>query len=101
MTALTKAQRRGVAAAFGACKKYLWDGRSSGCLTPYICWALADSEHRYALVAQDVIEKRLMGHPTVSSWLRSVGVPPEDLTGKRLQAHRHAWVNKLIEEFSQ
>lgn len=106
MTAFTKAQRAQFVRQLEACKPFLWDGKSSWGFkqTMYICIAVAygadDLKLKYAGILRREIERRLENASTLSSWLLDQGTPPDDLTEARLQAHRHAWVDLLIEEFS-
>ena len=84
-----------------------WDGAD------YICHAISagdtNNESYYpkseaASKAVEIIEMRL-GHEyfdtlTLEEWLHKNGVPPYEITYKKMQAHRLAWLNMLIEEFS-
>ena len=109
MTTFTKAQKAQFVRQLEACKPFLWDGKSpwSHEQTRYICIAVAYGadalklELEYAVTLRREIERRLENTSTLSSWLLDQGIPPDDLTEARLQAHRHAWVDLLIEEFSQ
>ena len=104
MTAFTKAQRAQFVRQLEACKPFLWDGKSSWGLeqTKHICIAVARGadDPKHAVTLRREIERRLENTCTLSSWLLDQGIPPDDLTYARLQAHRHAWVDLLIEEFS-
>ena len=108
MTAFTKAQRAQFVRQLEACKPFLWDGKSSWGFkqTRYICIAVAYGADdlklklEYAVTLRREIARRLENTSTLSSWLLDQGIPPDDLTEARLQAHRHAWVDLLIEEFS-
>jgi hypothetical protein len=90
-----------------AAKKYLWDGvlTSHGCIPfdreRYICICLLNSDDVGDVTKlRSVIESRLDGAADLDNWLALNGVPYYERTDKRLQAHRLAWINKLIEEFS-
>ena len=109
MTAFTKAQRAQFVRQLEACKPFLWDGKSSWGLkqTRYICIAVAYGADdpklklKYAVTLRREIERRLENTCTLGVWLRNQGIPIADLTDVRVQAHRHAWVDLLIEEFSK
>jgi hypothetical protein len=47
-----------------------------------------------------IISERLNGCHTLQCWLQEKGVNMSLVTSQQLQQHRHAWVDKLIEEFS-
>lgn len=51
--------------------------------------------------AKEVIMTRLEGARTLRDWLISRNVPEDGLTPVNLQVYRHAWLDSLIEEFSQ
>lgn len=99
-------------------KKYLWDGKDCTQLedlsqhkTEYICFAITNARHfelnlpevpHFKLVRKtmNMIEERLFPWNNMESWLlRRCGIPPEDLKPDRVQAHRLAWMNQLINEF--
>ena len=99
-----------IAAGFAAAKKYLWDGVSpqTRVYSPiHICTALARASDRRKITVevrkhcQEIITQRIDRHPTFESWLISVGVKNTELTRQRIQAHRHAWLDLLIKEFSE
>lgn len=96
----TKAQRKAIAAAFRAAKPHLWDGRKV-LGRPTICGALYDTHLANWSLARDVVMDRLHPNATVWNWLHErANVPVRRLTDRRVQQHRHAWLDKLIEEFS-
>ena len=95
-------------------KKYLWDGEDEKELerldkSEYICFAILSAarnspteteDHSTYLRCRKVIERNLFPHNCVETWLlRSAGIPPKEMTHKRIQAHRLAWMNLLIKEF--
>lgn len=101
-----------------AAKKYLWDGQDDNQLedlsehkSEYICFAISNVRHFelnlseapiYWLIrkTRDMIELRLFPWNNMDAWLlRGACIPPEQLTPDRVQAHRLAWMNLLIEEF--
>lgn len=78
----------------------------------YICFAITDSaiangtswEARVA--AKKVITDRIAPHSSLDFWLLRRGVPEKQLENpttwnptRRLQQHRHAWLQQLIKEF--
>lgn len=95
-------------------KKYLWDGKDEKELerldkSEYICFAILSAarnspneveNHSTYLRCRRVIEASLFPHNCVETWLlRSAGIPAKEMTNKRIQAHRLAWMNMLIKEF--
>lgn len=95
-------------------KKYLWDGEDEKELerldkSEYICFAILSAarnssneraNHEIYFQCRKVIESSLFPHNCVETWLlRSAGIPPKEMTHKRIQAHRLAWMNLLIKEF--
>ena len=102
---MTKRERLAIARAFQECKKYLWLGPGTVCPTggsSFICHALgAWGEKSGTDPAREVIEARLGDCRTLESWLHEQGITSKKLTDEKVQAHRHAWVDLLIEEFSQ
>lgn len=102
----TKAQRQAIAAAFKAAKPRLWDGTGTGKGSRFICWAIDRAETDYivgsstAEAAKSVVLDRLGRSNSVEDWLLRKGVLSYQMTSAHVQAHRHAWLDKLIEEFS-
>ena len=99
-----------IAAGFAAAKEYLWDGVSSQIpvyLPIHICIALFFASNRRKITVkvrkhcQEIITQRLDRQPTFESWLISVGVKNTEITHQRMQAHRQAWLDLLIKEFSE
>ena len=95
-------------------KKYLWDGKDEKELehldkSEYICFAILSAarnnpnetiEHSTCLRCRRVIEASLFPHNCVETWLlRSAGIPPKEMTHRRIQAYRLAWIDVLIKEF--
>lgn len=70
----------------------------------YICIAL---EHvcvpRYMIhyIQDNIIMKRLGKSSTMTKFLLEQGISSEELTKVRVQRHRHAWLDMLIEEFTK
>lgn len=107
MTKYTKKQRAGIAEAFKAAKPFLQGPGAD--IDNKSCWISqaifeggggGDWQEGTA-AAQFVIRSRLAGNEFLWQWLRERGIPKEDLTFDRLQAHRHAWLDLLIAEFSE
>lgn len=99
-----------IAAGFVAAKKYLWDGASPQIpvyLHVYICIALACASDKRKITVkvrkhcQEIIAQRIDRRYTLESWLKSKRVKETELTCQRMQAHRHAWLDLLIKEFSE
>lgn len=82
-------------------KKNLCDGTDPNLnKSEYICFALPFTYTANELKIE--IHNRLAPHNNVWSWLhKKVGIPQRYLNQRNVQAHRLAWINKLIEEFSQ
>ena len=94
---------RQIVAALKIAKAKINDGSPNDPRPSYICYALCDKKIRTEVFIETraMIESRL--HPAISmgGWLRHNGVDIGDLTKPKLQAHRQAWLDQLIEEFSQ
>ena len=99
-----------IAAGFVAAKKYLWDGVSPQIpvyLPMCICTALVRASDKRKITVkvrkhcQEIIAQRIDRRVTLESWLISKGVKHAELTHQRIQAHRHAWLDLLIKEFSE
>ena len=95
--------------ALKAAKPFLWDGRSPllDKVEEYICDAMAMAVRHMPLgadevaAARKVIMKRLKPAPSLDYWLHRQGVLWVNMSPERLQYHRHAWLDQLIEEFSK
>lgn len=104
----TKRDRKALVKAFREGKKFLWDGKSprGPWVDNMICFAIALAEHagavtpRAGALAANLIQRRLGWGTGMRTWLKDRGVPRGDLTDERVQAHRHAWLDLLIAEFS-
>lgn len=87
-------------------KDNLWDGKDKGSgKERYICMAILsstfdDDKLHYSRLLRDEIARRLE-YKNLRTWLTHQGVSYDDMTNERLQAYRLAWVNNMIEEFSQ
>lgn len=87
-------------------RNLLWDGHSfKGSQHKYICDCIThgpDKSYPFdRMQLREIIHERLGHQFSVSAWLAMQGVPQRDLTNIRVQAHRKAWVEMLIEEFSK
>lgn len=101
---MTRTERKQIAAALRACLPYLWDGKGKcpNHKARFICTALEGSRHEHSRAAQDVATYRLRGRYTLNDWLKEqLGYKRyrAEVTDRRMQAHRRAWVFRLIEEF--
>jgi hypothetical protein len=109
-------RRKEIAAAFRAARDYLSETRhETTTRSEFICWALGNANEddkisfTTASAARAVISERLCGHATLSDWIkfRHPALLTEMMTdfstseGQKMQATRLAWLNSLIEEFSQ
>lgn len=78
----------------------------------FICIAIMTAaNHTKRITAADIdrcrfmVESRLRGNDTMESWLQRQGCLPmvwglvDHATKNRIQAHRHAWLDRLITEF--
>lgn len=105
--------RAAILRALRAARPLIWDGTgqepaSIGAnKTIYICDALLHAHINGAIKERDflhakyLINKRINYRFSLTQWLvDDAGVPCEDITTARLQAHRIAWVDHLIAEFS-
>ena len=99
-----------IAAGFAAAKKYLWDGVSPQVLVyspMHICIALSRATDKRKITGkvrkrcQEIIAQRMGGRGALESWLTFHGIKNTELTHQRMQAHRHAWLDLLIKEFSE
>lgn len=123
--AYTKAQRKEICRVLREAKQYLaanykevrdTDRGKPGCFKEeYICYAVATAAGPWAdnsiYMITNMIESRLSPYVTFDDWLSGqpgTGVSlcqyrvrrPNEMT-TRIQQHRHAWVDMLIEEFSK
>lgn len=106
----TKEQRSTFVKAFSAAKEYLWSGKGKrkDIQKTAICFALARAcysekiKHDEFQKARRLIEYRLGGHATVTSFLRfGQCIDSVLLNDRNIQAYRHRWLKALIKEFSQ
>lgn len=99
-----------IAAGFSAAKQYLWDGvspRILGYLHIHICTAIdkAASKRKITVKTRDackkVIATRLDNSITFENWLIRKSVTITEADRPKVQAHRQAWLDLLIKEFSE
>lgn len=91
-------------------REYLWDGLDDSDIafdskTEFICYSMLKAS-RYpadfalAQTFRDDIEVRMYPWNNLFSWLvYEAKIPIEHQTHPNVQAHRLAWMNKLIKEF--
>ena len=96
-------------------KKHLWDGKDEDSPKAYI-WGICSAvdktraNPKTKAAIWEIISERLEGKLTLTAWLRSRGISLRvetymGYTGREktdypaIQAHRKAWMNKLIKEF--
>jgi hypothetical protein len=108
MSEYTKEQRQAFVKLLEGSKEHLWDGYGlKGKWNNYICLAVKQARIDGVATEKDVntlceeIEHRLGNHPSMATWLLSQGISRADIASPALQAHRLAWVNLMIEEFSK
>lgn len=95
---MNKRTAQGIANAFRAAKHRLWNGLgSTDGYRSVICFALGDG--RSAGRAREIVMLRLSPHSTLTDWLYGQGVDMDVAPISALQAHRHAWLDRLIAEF--
>ena len=105
----TPEEIRAVGHVFKQAKRYLATGQTADYTKEHrlICFAIHHAGMTECIAAstvkaaQAVIMTRLKGARTLKDWLISRNVPESELTTTNLQAYRHAWLDSLIEEFSQ
>ncbi len=118
----TLEERAGIVRAFEAAKSALWDGTGSWAwgygpggkvIEKYICnciaktnrWNVNENEFRYGNMAKQIVQERLGDHYSFERWLGANGVSSSKSVGynnpKMMQAHRKAWLDLLIKEFSE
>lgn len=112
-----KPSRAAIADRFTQAKKFLWDGKPGGerANAHYVCWAIdrasgfGKPELRIAGACKAIITERLGGLSSLADWLRHHHYEDWALAHRKLksadlylklQVTRHAWLDSLIEEFS-
>ena len=97
-----------IAAGFAAAKKYLWDGVSSqNAVYMHICMAIDEAaiKRKITVKTRDacrkVIASRLGNNLTFEGWLIRKNVSITEAGTPKMQAHRQAWLDLLIKEFSE
>ena len=104
-----KSKRQLTHTAFKNATQYLNKGiKGDNKGTEFICWAIEDGTPAGnwmvsgVYYAKKVIQERIAPENTVEMWLKNVHrIPAKDLTCKNLQSYRHAWLQRLIREFSK
>lgn len=115
----TKTERKEIARLFKDAKAFLShdnDGTYVSDVSYHICSSISlaansSGRHRLHTVrrAKSIISERLDGYGTFVQWLmnqspkirREVKQDISINSGRKVQAHRHAWLDMLIEEFSE
>lgn len=105
----TTEDRKSLVTAFCEGKKFLWDGKSARVpgQDGMICFAIGSARERGRVsmqaetLAVNLIEQRLGRCSGMRTWLRNQGIPEREVTNECVQAHRHAWLDLLIAEFSE
>ena len=96
-----------IAAGFAAAKQYLWDGEFPQYLPTHICIALSRASDKRKITVkvrkrcQEIIAQRIDRRYTLEGWLTRKGIKKTELTCRKMQAYRHAWLDLLIKEFSE
>ena len=103
---MKKADRKKIAEAIRAGIPHLWNGRGNMYIpyekSAYVCFAIdrgvgiADTR---GAAAQKMIQDRIAPHAVVEDWLEAQGV--KNITQRRVQAYRKAWMKSMVEEFSK
>jgi len=94
--------RQSIAAAIKAGLPYLWNGRGdfySTAKQDFVCFAVRHGSHPASDAARSMIAERIHPYSTVDDWLEEQGV--KNITDRKLQAYRKAWMLSMIEEFSK
>lgn len=102
MSEFSKATRKRFVALLREAKEKLWDGLTNRHgKEQYICFAITGDGAAPSHL-KDEIHRRLEGYASLGSWLEiRIGRHLEHIPTPQLQAHRLAWINLMIEEFSQ
>ena len=107
-TKYTRRERADILKALKAAKQFLWDGKGIPAgKQGMICFCI-DMAYIQRLIsasgatsAQKMIMGRLEGNGGMYGFLRNQGISKNELTYERVQAHRLAWLDLLITEFSE
>ena len=106
---MNKKERKTIVAALEISKLYLWDGEGEWtrdkseyiCIALYDAWSASPKYGKVVCYIRELIEYRLCGTNSLEKWLKVyMEIPADQITPQRMQAHRLAWINLLIEEFS-
>lgn len=99
-------ERRKIVAAFRSAKKNLWNGHGDEKLheSEFICHAM-DGFLPGQAMAREVIMGRIGKAYDLETWLKQQGLKDLSMAVEdwriAVQAHRLAWLNLLIKEFSK
>lgn len=104
-------QRKDILRALKAARPLIWDGtlpRGNDGKMLYICdaiWRAHENgaiSRRAHLAAKRLVSDRIDRRFSLEEWLlHDAGIRRSEITIARLQAHRIAWVDHLIAEFSE
>lgn len=107
-TKYTQRERADILKALKAAKQFLWDGKGIPDGKQGMICICIDITHTKGLIsasgatsAQKMIMGRLEGNEGMKGFLRKQGISENELTYERVQAHRLAWLDLLITEFSE
>lgn len=103
---MNKVDRKKIAVAIQGGIPHLWNGRgesyNAAAKSAYVCFAI---NRAFGVLnpggnaAQKMIHERIAPHGVVEHWLQSQGV--KNITKRKLQAYRKAWMKSMVEEFSK
>ena len=99
---MNKKDRAIVRKTLTACLPHLWDGKSGLCnKRTYICFAINDGAKDLNArdITRAVIWERIHPYNTVIGWVQNQGIKTGG-SARKQQAYRKAWVESMIEEFS-
>jgi hypothetical protein len=90
-------KHRGIADAFREARKRIKSRQNT-----YICFALSDTGHPYAVSASRIVQTRMSGHFTLEGWLLGNGhIPNKHMARKHMREYRLRWLDELITEFEE
>lgn len=110
---MTPTNKTAILRALKAARPLIWNGKgpspdaSETNTNPYICDAIlqafrnGDITDDEKQAAKDLINDRINHRFSLKEWLElDCGIHRSEITPARVQAHRIAWVDQLIAEFS-
>ena len=103
---MNKVDRKKIAVAIQAGIPHLWNGRgesyNDATKSSFVCFAIDRALgvlNPDGNAAQKMIHERIAPYSLVEGWLRSQGV--KNITKRKIQAYRKAWMKSMVEEFSK